>query len=238
MTKNNSVIAILGGMGPQASAKMLEVMISMASRDFGAKNDSDFPEIVLNSVPVQNFISDQRNLKSALRILKERVKSLENLNPSSFAIACNTAHILLDDLQAVTKVPFVSIIDEVAKKVASEKISKVGLLSTPSTNKFGLYQAALQKRGITVISPLRNECAQVELIIRNVLRGRVISEDKKTLRDIALSLKSRSAEGIILGCTELPLVFPKEFGLPVFDSIEILSRSLIGQHFGKEAKSD
>ena len=53
--KNNKTIAILGGMGPQASAKLLQVIVEMAAKDFRAKNDDDFPEIIVSSIPVPYF---------------------------------------------------------------------------------------------------------------------------------------------------------------------------------------
>ncbi|HVZ12658.1 MAG TPA: hypothetical protein VG965_06535, partial [Patescibacteria group bacterium] len=82
--KRNKTIAILGGMGPQASSKLLEVLISMSSNDFGAKIDSDFPEIILDSIPVPNFVSSKNNIRLAEKILIQRVKKLETFNPACF----------------------------------------------------------------------------------------------------------------------------------------------------------
>ena len=121
MIKNKNIIGILGGMGPQASARLVEIIIEMSIKDFGAKNGDDFPEIILDSVPIPDFISNPGNLKSALNMLKDRIRMLSNMNISNFAIACNTAHILLDNLQSVSKVPFVSMVDEVAERVRIEE---------------------------------------------------------------------------------------------------------------------
>ncbi len=231
--KNIGVIAILGGMGPQASAKLLQVIIDVAAKDFGARSDPDFPEVILNSVPVPNFVSDKKDIKTILKILKARVKNIENFNPACFAIACNTAHIMLDDLQKVTKVPFVSIIDEVAKTVDLAQVKRVGLLGTPVTIKSALYQKALDKQKIKVITPTKNEQAIVEKVIWNVLAGKIDDADRQSLLLVAESLGKRGAEGIILGCTELPLIFPKNSPLPVFDSIDILARALLMKAFSK-----
>ncbi|MDP3726951.1 MAG: amino acid racemase [bacterium] len=222
---------MIGGMGPQASAKLLEVLIEVCAKDFGAKSDSDFPEIILNSVPVPNFITDKKNIKTVLGILKSRVKKIENFNPSCFGIACNTAHVLLKDLQTNTAVPFVSIIDEVAKKVAEAQIGKVGLLATPVTIDSGLYQKALAKKNISAVIPSNRDRKIVESIIWNVLAGRANDIDGKRLVLIAETLVKRGAQGIILGCTELPLVFPKDASLLIFDSIDILARALLQRFF-------
>lgn len=67
----------------------------------------------------------------------------------------------------------------------------------------------------------------LEQIIRNVIAGKNTRLDNLELIKIAKSLVNRGAEGIILGCTELPLIFPKKFEIPVFDSLEILARALL-----------
>ncbi|OGH17139.1 MAG: hypothetical protein A3C30_03365 [Candidatus Levybacteria bacterium RIFCSPHIGHO2_02_FULL_40_18] len=59
------------------------------------------------------------------------------------------------------------------------------------------------------------------------MAGKVDEKDSKTLTKIVLALKKRGAEGIILGCTELPLVFSSDFNMPVFNSLEILARALL-----------
>lgn len=231
MTKNSGAIAILGGMGPEASAKMLEVLVSMASREFGARNAHDFPEIIVDSVPVPDFISDQKNIDLAAKMLTDRVKRLEGLNIFCFAIACNTAHIMLESLSNASTIPFVSIIDSVVDRVKTERITKVGLLATPSTVKACLYQDALSKAGVETITPTANELVVIDGVIRKVIAGNNSKADSERLKKIANSFSARGVQGIILGCTELPLVFPKEFPLPVFDSIEILSRTLLNNFF-------
>lgn len=224
-------------MGPQASAKLLEVLISMCTKEFGVRNDNEFPEIILNSVSVPDFISNQEDLQKVFDILKMRVKLLEKFNPVCFGIVCNTAHLLLRDLQANTNVPFVSIIDEVTKKVAKANIKKVGLLASPTTIKSGLYQDKLTEANIEFVIPSKAQVLIVENVIRNVLAGKSDDADIKQLILVAKSLKRRGAQGIILGCTELPLIFPKDFSLLVFDSIEILARALLNNFYENRNKN-
>ncbi len=218
-------------MGPEASAKMLEVLVTMASREFGARNGQDFPEIIVDSIPVPDFISERSNLDLAGEMLTDRVMRLAGLNIFCFAIACNTAHILLGRLSKASTKPFVSIIDSVVDKVEAEGITKVGLLASPSTIKARLYQDTLAKFGIETIIPTQNGLGVIEEIIRNVIAGISTKEDGRRLEKIAESFVAKGAQGIILGCTELPLVFPRNFPLPVFDSIDILSRRLLTNFF-------
>lgn len=166
-------------------------------------------------------------------MLKQRMKLVDNSNVSFAAISCNTAHILLPELQKISRVPFVSMIDETVRQVYKNGFTRIGLLGTPSTIKYGLYQTAFAKYGISVVVPQQGEIKILEKVIRNVLKGKILETDSKKLALIADSLKGKRAQGIILGCTELPLVFPKYYSLPVYNSVEILAMALLKKYYAK-----
>lgn len=139
-----SIIGILGGMGPQASAYLLKLLVDLSARKFSAKNCEDFPEVILNSIPHPDFISDKKNKRAALKILKKRVRQLNEMQVGVLGIACNTAHILLDKLQLVSKAPFISIVEEIIKELRRKRINKVGLLASPTTFESGIFQKAFR----------------------------------------------------------------------------------------------
>ena len=229
MNKQRSIIGILGGMGPQASAHLVKLLVDKSTKEFEAKNGNDFPEIVLDSIPIPDFIVDKENEKTALKMLKERIKQMSKMQVGIFAISCNTAHILLDQLQSVSRAPFISMIDEIAKEIKGCGMKKVGLLASPTTFKLGIFQKAIGSA--CLIKPSMAEFQILEVIIRKVIAGKVQKSDKLKLVEVANSLKEKGAQGIILGCTELPLIFPKRFDIPVFDSLEILARVLLKRHY-------
>lgn len=229
ISKFRPTICILGGMGPQASARLLALLVEKASLDFGLSAE-EFPEIIVDSVPVPDFISNLENKQASLALLCDRVKRLGLFEPDVFCICCNTAHIFLEELQKCTKSLFVSLINTVSAEVKKKKIAKVGIMATPVTIKSGLYQKSLRKLGVEVVLPKRCELEKIEGVIRRVLSGKVRGQDASLLLGIAKALRNRGAEGIILGCTELPLIFPK-YGLPVFNSIEILADELLRKYY-------
>lgn len=164
-------------------------------------------------------------------MLQQKVKLINKSNAFCLSIACNTAHILLPELQKVSRIPFISMIDETTGQVHKDDIIKVGLMGTPSTIKYGLYQKSCSNYGISVITPSGRQIKKLEKIIRNVLSGKKIAEDSGSLMRIADDLRTKGAEGIILGCTELPLVFPKKYSLPVYNSVEILAMALLRKYY-------
>jgi aspartate racemase len=224
-------IGILGGMGPEASVYMYKLLIEKAISDFGAKNNDDFPEILLHSIPVPDFISSNEEKGKALVMLQERVKLLNQMNLSCLAIACNTAHLLFGDLQKISTTPFISMIEEVARTVKKDKINMVGILGTPSTIRSGLYQSALSKYAIKSIVPKKEQLPLLGGVIRKVIAGTASKEDGLLLIRVANDLKRQGVEGIILGCTELPLVFPRKYSLPIYNSVEILASSLLKKYY-------
>ncbi len=164
-------------------------------------------------------------------MLKQRVKLINKGNVSCISIACNTAHVLLPELQKVLKVPFISMIDETARQVNRDGIIKIGLMGTPSTIKYGLYQEVLGKYGISVVVPSKEQIEIMEKVIRNVLKGKKITEDRRSLIKIADSLRVKGAKGIILGCTELPLLFLTKYSLPIYNPVEILALELLRKYY-------
>jgi len=218
-------------MGPEASAYMYRRMIELSAKYFGAKNNDEFPEIILQSIPVPDFISSTKEKQKALKMLQDRVVQLNKLDISCLSIACNTAHLLLPDLQNVSNIPFISMIDGVVGAVCKEKRKKVGLIGTPMTTKTKLYENALAKYDIETIVPTEEQLQIQEIIIRNVIAGKLLNSDTKKLQDIADSLRKKGAEGIILGCTEIPLVFPEKYPMPVYNSVDILSLALLQKYY-------
>jgi len=228
---NKKAIGILGGMGPEASGYLYKLLIDLSIKHFGAKNNDDFPEVIIHSIPVPDFISSNKKRGEALQMLLERVKQLNKLNISCLSIACNTAHVLLDDLRKNSDVPFVSMIDEVVEIVNDSNHKTVGLLGTPSTIRYQLYQKALEANEISTIIPNTKQIKILERVIRNVLAGKLLKQDTQMLTKIADTLKEKGVEGIILGCTELPLVFPSRYSLPVYNSVEILALALLRRYY-------
>lgn len=218
-----SAIGILGGMGPQASAQLYKLLIEGTKAYKPAAVDSDFPEIVIFSVPIPNFVSDKEQLEISKKMLLERTLLLEQAGCSVNGIGCNTAHILLNDLQAVTKVPFLAIPDLVEQKIKASKFRRVGLLATPSTLKSDLYP--------NLIRPDQTIGAEIEKLIYKQLNSNIMRKDEQDLKQIVQKfLVNESLDAVVLGCTELPLIY----GEPennVIDSLQLLADGLLEAYY-------
>lgn len=228
-----NIIGVIGGMGPQATGEFYRILINKSIAEYGAVNNNDFPSVVIDSIPVPDFISSQEHLSQARTMLIDRTKRLNAYGVGRIGIACNTAHLLLDDLRAVSGSPIVSIMDEAARLIAEKKITRVGLLASPMTYKTELYQTAL-KNIATVIIPNAKMQSELDDLIRGVICGKNIM----TLKTIAYPLiesfiRIQKLEAIILGCTELPLIVDSPLSVPVISSLDVLADNLLAYYYNK-----
>jgi len=231
-TNNNKKVGIIGGVGPQATQFIYGKIIEFSQSKYGAKNNNDYPRILIESVPVPDFISDTSQIGVAKEMLIKSVQSLTNAGATRLCIGSNTVHILLDDLKKNTKVEFLSMIELVAQRCVKHSFSKVGLLGTPVLIKSGLYDKVLSNNGIELVLPTENEIEIVDSIIRDVLAGKGFSDKKTEYINALNELFSRSAQAIILGCTELPLAINYEaLGNRTISSDEVLAEGIVDYYY-------
>jgi len=228
-----SAIGILGGMGPEASTHLLTLLVQGIRQRLPNAIDSDFPRIVLLNVPVPNFVENKRNIEPAKRILIENTKLLEQSGCTVNGIACNTAHILLPDLQAITKVPFLSIPNFVAQKIKACGFERVGLLATPTTLSSTLYDEALD--GISqLIRPSKSTVVQVEKFIFKQLNASLLESEQEEFRSLVKQFQAaEKLDAVILGCTELPLIFGGHKDPSVINTLQVLADGLLDNILGK-----
>ncbi|MHA1778401.1 MAG: aspartate/glutamate racemase family protein, partial [Candidatus Heimdallarchaeaceae archaeon] len=150
-------------------------------------------------------------------------KALEAAGAKIIVIATNTIHKIYDKLASSIETEIISIMDATAEKIKAAGITKVGLLGTKFTMQEDFYPKALARYGIEVLVPLEEEQEIINRIIWQELTHHVITEEsRKSYMAIIQNLASRGAGGVILGCTEIPLLIQqKHSSIPVFDTTKI-----------------
>ncbi len=228
----NKRIGIVGGVGPQATSVLYDEIIRLAQEKYRAKDNDDYPYLVIESVPIPDFISDKGEMKKALKMLEESVASLEKAGATRLCIASNTVHLLLDDLQKCATVPFISMVQLVSQKVKKLGFEKAGLVSSSVTAREDLYKKELEKYGIELLKPSREEAKTVDKIIRYVLAGKDNGRERDEYINILQRFVEEGAESIILGCTELPLAINYEvLENRVINSMEVLAEGIVDYYY-------
>jgi aspartate racemase len=151
--------------------------------------------------------------------LRDSALLLQRMGASHIVYACNTAHYFIPSVLRSAaeypplRVPIVDMIDATVEVAATARITRVGLLATTGTLEAGLYQEALRKKGIELLLPSSAE--QEGLVMEavygahGVKAGLTTGIARQLAEQAAERLVDRGAEGIILGCTELPLIITR-----------------------------
>ncbi len=232
MTKSPKAIGILGGMGPYASAHFYKLMLDK-SRAYHHGFNNNYPEIVIDSIPVPDFISSPSNMNKARKILIDRVERLNVFKPAVMGMVCNTAHILYPELNQVSCGKFISIIKAVATKVKSLGMKKIGLLATPTTIRSNLYSQEFAKINIQLVYSNHQNQKFHEFLIRKAISGQKIGQSELDMLTISTKqfMYLHGLDGIVLACTELPLFFPKSKFNQTIDCLDVLADSLILNYY-------
>jgi aspartate racemase len=209
------IVGIIGGMGPFASLHFHHLLMHKFT------GISKPPEIIMDSISIDDFTQDNSKIAPALKIISNRISLINQLNPKIIVMTCNTAHILHPHLTKITTANFPNLIELVAKKISESKSKKVLLLSSPNTIKNNLYSSLLNSQKTSLVIPTNPEIKEVESVIKNLITGIIRQKDVDILNQIISS--HPQIDGLILGCTELSLIAPKLKAPQIFDSLEILA---------------
>lgn len=228
-------VGIIGGVGPQSTDFIYEKVIQLAQKKYDAKNNADYPHLLIESIPIPDFISNKDKINEALELLKQSVRSLTTAGCTRLCIGSNTVHILLEDLRKETDVEFISMVELVANKCKERASRKVAVLGTPVLLESGLYTKELRDKDIEVVLPTEEQISIIEDIIRSVIAGNPHHEKKQEYINTLNDLFSKGAELVILGCTELPLAINYEaLGNKTVNSDEVLAEGIVDYYYKNE----
>jgi len=223
MTRDRKIIGILGGMGAEATVELFKRIVGKTQ----AKSDQEHLRIIIDNNPQ---IPDRtqailHNGKDPLPLLRKSASILEAAGADFIIIPCNSAHYFLESIRKAVTIPVLNMIGETANAI---KEKRVGLLATDGTVQIGLYHKACSERGIEIIPPKACDQQRVMDVIYGVKAGKRKQPFKETVIDVIHGLKESGIEALILGCTELSVLFTEEaVDLPMYDALGILAKSAV-----------
>jgi aspartate racemase len=215
-------IGILGGMSPESTVAYYEYITRTYTERYG---DYGYPEIIIYSVSFQPYVDwpNQERWDLVAQGLARAAQKLEAAGADLILIATNTMHLVFDQVQGSVQTPMLSLLDAVAEAILARGLDRVGLLGTRFTMEKAFYQDALARHGITVLVPDAADREYVNAVIYDELvAGQIRDQSRAGFAAIVRRLAERGAEGVILGCTEIPLLIAEaDVGLPLFDTTAI-----------------
>jgi aspartate racemase len=175
-------------------------------------------------------LQHQGDWASLNRLMIEAAQRVKKAGADFLVICTNTMHKMADEVQEAIQIPLLHIADVTAKAVRANGQSRVGLLGTKFTMEQDFYKGRLHEiHGIDVLIPEDKERQVIHDILYNELcLGEIKELSKSKFQSIIQNLVKRGAEGVILGCTEIPLIVSQEdFEIPLYDTTALHARAAV-----------
>lgn len=167
--------------------------------------------------------NDNNDWAKTSAMLREACLHMQRSGAEAILLCANTMHLVADEVQRALHIPIIHIAEATASAINDEGLKKVGLLGTRFTMERDFFKDKLGDAGIETIIPEENDRAFIHATIADELGKGIIKETtKRRYLDISHKLIAQGAEGIILGCTEIPLLLKAgDIPVPVFDTTYI-----------------
>ena len=167
--------------------------------------------------------NDTNDWDATLSLFVEAATNLEKSGAAAILICANTLHKIAEPLQERIGIPIIHIGVVTAEVIAKKGLKKVALLGTKFTMELDFIKGKLKDRGIETILPDDEEREYINTNISSELAKNIFTnENKQNYLTIINKLIKAGAEGIVLGCTEIPMFIKQEdITVPIFDTVAI-----------------
>jgi aspartate racemase len=215
-------IGLVGGTGWISSAEYYRIINEETNRRLGGL---EFARCILFSVnygEIDSF-NRQNNREGVFRLILDASLKLAGSGAEGIVLCANTLHQFVERLEPEVHVPVIHIAEATAGELIRSNIKKIGLLGTRQTMEMDFYKAILRKYNIDVVVPELSDRDFIQDTISDELLKGVFS-DKSRLRfiEICNDLNKMGAQGIVMGCTEIPLLLRQEHvSFPLFNTLTI-----------------
>lgn len=222
-------IGLLGGMSWESTAVYYQLLNQLVREKLGGLHSA---KVIMHSFNFDEIVACQKagEWDKATAILLDAARKLEASGAELLLICTNTMHTLAPEIEAGINIPLVHIADVTAEAMQEKGVRKAALLGTLYTMEQDFYRERLNKHGVDVIVPSVEERQCVHNIIFDELCQGVFTEGSRDrYRQIMSQLaEQHGAEGIILGCTEIPLlVRAEDASVPLFDTTYLHAKKAV-----------
>jgi aspartate racemase len=222
-------IGLIGGMSWESSLEYYRIINESVKKKLGGLHSAECLMYSFDFHEIER-LQHSGDWDGLTALMVEAAKKIERGGAEFVLICTNTMHKMADQVQASVNIPLLHIVDVTAEKIKSLNKQTVGLLGTRFTMEQDFYRERLTKKhGIRVIIPEEQERQTIHEILYNELcLGEIKEKSKNTFKQIIENLSLRGAEGIILGCTEIPLlVDQKDYKITLFDTTTLHAQAAV-----------
>jgi aspartate racemase len=222
-------IGLIGGISWVSTADYYKLINEGINKKMGGLNFSECLIYSFNYADIKRN-NDANDWDATFEMLFKGCQFLKSGGAEAIILCANTMHLIADRLQEAIDLPIIHIASVTAVEIQKQKLKKVALLGTKFTMELDFFKEKLIAKGIEVIIPEKQEDKDFihYTVFEELGRGIVTDESKKRYLKISDELIKNGAEGIILGCTEIPLIIKEnDVPVPIFDTTMIHANAAI-----------
>ncbi|PZC51827.1 MULTISPECIES: aspartate/glutamate racemase family protein [unclassified Mesotoga] len=221
-------IGLLGGMSWESSLEYYRLLNEMVKNRLGGLHSAECIMASVDFGPVSEMMKSN-DWKGIERVLTAAANDLKRAGADFLIICTNTMHLLAREIEGASGLEVLEIGKAVGKEIERKGLKTVGLLGTRFTMERSYYRDTLAGFGINEIVPSEEEMVVVDRIIfEELCKGIFREESKSAYKRVINELQLNGAEGVILGCTEIPLLIKEsDVDIPVFDTTAIHARAAV-----------
>jgi aspartate racemase len=228
-------IGLIGGMSWESSKVYYELINRKTREELGGFHSG---KCILYSVDFAEIESLQKaeNWSELDHLMSDAARKLELAGADVIVLCTNTMHLCSEAIISGINIPFLHIAQATGADIEKKGLKKIALLGTKFTMEKDFYSSYLSAHfGIEVITPEAADRLVVHNIIyKELVKGKINAKSRIRLVKIIDKLARKGAEGVILGCTELPLIISdSDVAIPVFDTTKIHAENAVEWALGK-----
>jgi aspartate racemase len=223
------VIGLIGGMSWNSTLEYYRIINESFARRLGSLHSARLALYNLDFDEIQRA-QHEDGWDDIATILVDAGNALKRAGADFLVICTNTMHNVADDVGREVGLPLLHIVDVIGDAVREREMRRVGLLGTRFLVKGRLYQDRLRDRfAVEVLAPGEEDIDTIHQIIYNELcAGKIEASSRRVCADVISRLVNKGAEGIVVGCTELPLLIgPSDVHAPVFDTTRLHAEAAV-----------
>jgi aspartate racemase len=217
---------MIGGTGWVSTLEYYRLINQEINKKLGGLNSARIVMTSFNYADIDklNKVEDHAGV---YKLVLDCAQKLKNASADFLVICANTLHQYTEVLESEVGLPIVHIADATATEINRKNLDTIGLLGTKFTMEMDFYSKRLDRSGIKSLVPEKPEREFIHQAIMNeLLKEEFKKETKNKFLSIIEELQRRGARGIVLGCTEIPLLIKQEdITLPVFNTLDLHARA-------------
>ncbi|MGQ7944416.1 aspartate/glutamate racemase family protein [Flavobacterium sp. WC2509] len=223
-----NIIGLIGGISWVSTVDYYTLINQGVNEKLGGLNFSECIIYSFNYADIKKN-NDSNDWENTFQMLLKASNHLKSCGATAIVLCANTMHLVAERLEKEIDIPLIHIATSTANEIEKKGIKKVGLLGTKFTMELDFFKSKLKGKGISAIIPNEQDREFLHNTIFDELgKGIVKPETKAKYLKIIEKLIEDGAEGIILGCTEIPMIIKEnDVKVPIFDTTLLHSKSAI-----------